>query len=436
MKKLLFPFLFLYVLFCAAAAVAQSNENDIGTPFSDATYTAKPSVLNGDPAYRLVATRFENWDTIQKLWTRTDSMHYFYTPDNLLDKVENYQYSAGKWSNSLRETYTYDGNKNRTFLLRQRWNGAGWFDDSRVIYAYDSYNNRLLAQSQSWLNSAWKDVTRSLYKYDNQHNRTEWTRQKPQNNAWLNQLKYIYQYDAAKRLTIQTTQAWDINSSTWGNVQYLTNTYNAAGLRQEELVKIWTNSNWSNNLKATYQYGTDGRLENTLTEIWQNNSWNDFSQHQYEYNKENLVKLAEYQWMANIWQSHTLYENAYDVHNNQTFQRYAVGERALWRNEQQIFSFYETLTGIAFGAENELDFSVGPNPSTGVFTVRYSNPSDRLKRARVTDATGRLVVDLPLNSVGTETIDLSQIPDGIYQLWLTTRQGKRGTKQVIKMTRE
>lgn len=428
MKKLLFVILFLSPVLGTSGAFAQNSEN--GTTFVN---TGSNGLLgfNGDPMYRLLATRFENWDSLQKTWIRTDSMRYFYSQDNLVDRVEGYKFSAGKWLNDMKETHSYDSNKNRLFLLRQTWKGNIWADDSRVIYAYDNNNNRLVAQNQSWLNNAWKDVNRSLFEYDSHNNRTKWTRQRPQNNAWVNQLRYIYQYDAGQRQTAQITQTWDINSGAWANIQHSTYTYNAAGLQQEELVKTWKDSVWVNNLRATHQYAANGHLENTLRELWVNNAWTVYSQNQLEYNKDNLVKLAEYVWGDNQWQHNTLYENAYDGHNNHTFQRYSTGKGPLWVNVQQLFSYYEQSTGIPAGAENSLSFSAGPSPGNGIFTIRYSDLIDRLKYARIIDMSGKLVSEMPLSGTNTETLDLSRLPDGTYQMWVSTRQGKQGMKKVV-----
>jgi hypothetical protein len=405
-----------------------------GSSFGDAAaLDATVSINNGSATHRLIYTRSDSWDSVSNKWIKTDSMRYFYTTAHLLDRMECYLFKAGKWEKFFRETYTYDINKNRSFLLRQTWDGTKWNDEARVIYAYDSKNNRLIAQNQSWISNAWKDVTRSLYEYDSNNNRTKWTRQKSLNNSWLNQLRYTYQYNGDQKRVGQGTHVWNINESVWENLQNVTYTLNAAGLAVDDLVLTWNGTNWENNLKMTHQYTNDGLLENTLQEIWLNSTWNLYWQNEYEYNQKNLVRSAEFQRLNNAWSNKTLYENTYDANNNQTYQRYATGSGNGWKNVQQLFSYYETVSGVLSPINTGLDFTIGPNPATQQINIGYNDAHDRLKTVRILDANGKLHFQQALSGAASEFLDVSKLPAGTYEVWVSTRQGRHGIKQLVKL---
>lgn len=76
------------------------------------------------------------------------------------------------------------------------------------------------------------------------------------------------------------------------------------------------------------------------------------------------------------------------------------------------------------------DFRVSPNPSNGVFTLNYSDGQDQPKRLSIVDQNGRLVTTRELEASASQSVELRDLPAGLYWVQLETVQGKIGVKQV------
>jgi hypothetical protein len=428
MKNL--PGSFLAFLLCAVLPPLMS-QNSGQMSFSD----GDSHVLSKRANFRLLATRTDNWDSLQRNWVYADSLRYTYRNGGALpESMQTFRFLGGKWSLLLRENFSYDGKNNHTFSLRQIWAGTQWTDDVRSIYAYDANNNRLVAQSQSWSGSLWKDVSKSLYEYDSDNNRTKWTRQKIQNNAWLNQLRYVYEYDTARRLVTQTTCSWNINEGIWENVQLASYNYNAAGQQTEELVKTWKDGAWIPQLRNLSSYDNgNNQLIASYKEVWRNGSWHIYGKQQMDYDKARLIRSSEYAWTGLSWQNTALYENRYDLNDNQVYMRYAMGGHGSnWINAQQTFSYYESLVSQTGQAEQGPDFSVIPNLGSGVFSIAYTDAADPLQKIIITNLNGQSVMQMDVEQHPDSVMDLTRFPDGLYYIRILTKHGKQGMRQFVK----
>jgi uncharacterized repeat protein (TIGR01451 family) len=85
-----------------------------------------------------------------------------------------------------------------------------------------------------------------------------------------------------------------------------------------------------------------------------------------------------------------------------------------------------SLTPPAFS-----NLEVGPNPTEGLFQLRFDNPSGQLHRLRVLDGQGRLIEQ---QASRTERMDLSleKQPAGIYLYELWAEDGRRQVGKVVK----
>jgi hypothetical protein len=95
----------------------------------------------------------------------------------------------------------------------------------------------------------------------------------------------------------------------------------------------------------------------------------------------------------------------------------------------RLFDAEQVEALVRTSAALSVDFAVSPNPSNGSFTLTYADGDDVAERVRVLDQTGREVALRTLSGGTSERIQLD-VPNGLYWLQITTRQGKIGTQQV------
>jgi len=67
--------------------------------------------------------------------------------------------------NEGKDSYTYDGNNNRTEWLFQTWDGTAWVNYYKHLYTYDGNNNQTEWLYQEWDGSAWVNILKYSYTY-------------------------------------------------------------------------------------------------------------------------------------------------------------------------------------------------------------------------------------------------------------------------------
>ena len=77
-----------------------------------------------------------------------------------------------------------------------------------------------------------------------------------------------------------------------------------------------------------------------------------------------------------------------------------------------------------------VEFSVNPNPNSGVFTLTYIDGQDVPAFLAIIDQNGRQISSLNVGGAQVQQVNLPEIPSGVYWLQLKTQQGKVGVKQV------
>jgi hypothetical protein len=79
-------------------------------------------------------------------------------------------------------------------------------------------------------------------------------------------------------------------------------------------------------------------------------------------------------------------------------------------------------------------FLMQPNPAKGTVTIKFRNTAATIADVYVTDITGRvwyMATFSMVNSDGTATMDISHIPDGVYNVTVHTTDGDRSDRIVI-----
>ncbi|MCC6459340.1 MAG: DUF4252 domain-containing protein [Saprospiraceae bacterium] len=90
----------------------------------------------------------------------------------------------------------------------------------------------------------------------------------------------------------------------------------------------------------------------------------------------------------------------------------------------QVENLVQTTEAVA------LDFSISPNPSAGIFTLQYLDEADSPAVLTLTDQNGRQVAQRTLSGAGSQRVDVTELPTGLYWVQLKTQNGKVGVKQV------
>ena len=124
-----------------------------------------------------------------------------------------------------------------------------------------------------------------------------------------------------------------------------------------------------------------------------------------------------YQWLTTT--EHIPVLEISGTYNNNTF----VANQAKYR--QTIVSF----VGLVENEKNNLNISVFPNPSSSILNIKLPTNTNKLN-ATIINAQGQLIKCLDIN--GSQTIDVSFLPAGIYFIDLKNEKGTQKLKILIQ----
>jgi hypothetical protein len=92
-------------------------------------------------------------------------------------------------------------------------------------------------------------------------------------------------------------------------------------------------------------------------------------------------------------------------------------------------TFQELSSGVNNIAQNNIEFSIYPNPANDLLYVNYksTNSSEKISYS-VIDIYGRTIINHPEPTEGQQTIDISALAEGVYFIRLTNSKTTTTTK--------
>jgi len=181
------------------------------------------------------------WDTGSSSWYDFLRSTYTYTASKKVLTVIN-EMNLGVWSNSTKETNTYDGSGYLTNNLQQNWDSG----------------------SNNWKNNRQTNYTNNASGYATQSIEQSWNA----SNMWVNQERATYTYTGANKVHTATNEIW--TGINWFNERKLTNTYNAGGYVTVALSQEWytTSNTWVNTIQSLYSYNGSNSITQIISQNW------------------------------------------------------------------------------------------------------------------------------------------------------------------------
>ena len=418
----------------------------------------------GGSDLRLIGERIDFWENS---WTGYDSVTYSYT-NNRLSEIIARDFNGTGWNPRSRSLYEYDANGNNTKYLNQVWDTTDWADEYQVLNTYNASNQLTEALSQFWNINSWLDLNRTTYSYDANGNEIESISQFWTTVTWENSTRETQAYDANNRLTVSTSQYWtgimwtnfyrslytydmptnttsiaeqEWNGMAWVNVFRYVFEYDNDEKLLSETEQSWDGAAWQNVTLTTYTYNAGERVTLVLEKEWNGTSWDNYSQNinEYDSNDKWVSYLIQY-WDAGVWFNDTyvtIDEAAFFPEEEPVFgalfNKYVLQEwndsLNEWTNTLRYFGYFETFVGVK-NAANGFDLQVYPNPATGTITLNVSDTDIQPERMMLLDMNGRQLMNRRLQGVGTEQINLGQLPKGQYLLLVHDKRGRTSTVPV------
>jgi hypothetical protein len=388
MKKLLLCFSIVLILsnvkaqtVTAPQSVVPSNNHPTSTPIK--RQGSKMGTLSA--VWKPIAERTDNYNSVNKTWTPSDSGSYYYDANANDTATYYYQYASGAWNNYY-VTYTnYDANEHVLASGQRDWLSYlnAWRNETQNALTYSAAGDTTAMQYQSWDTVAekWDGSSNTLYHYDANHNDTDEIAQIWDNvsGAFQNADQWKYTYTAKGSPATYQWQLWERGA--WKDSMYGTTTYDANNNKTQSLDQIWNaaTGKWDNYDRYTYTYG-DTAIESyylwdDTTSAWNpqwtqtifkfpnktiyiNEGWNsktasfeNTSKQIFTDNTDGYLNYQEFwNWNDSVWVPNSTYIYAFYNGNDSIVESSYSGDsvNGAWTTEWTTTTVYDANNNLTF----------------------------------------------------------------------------------------
>lgn len=408
------------------------------------------------------------WNMTANSWMNFSLTHYTYdnSGQTIASTLEVWDANLNNWRTSARSLFTYGTKGLNQVQINQIWDDAvkKWMDNSKYEQEFNNEGQTIEYIFYQYMDTGWQKYLRMLYSYD-AYGRIEKTiSQYWAENRWINNYKHenLYNEDQISKSYqwIDSTKRWQIVNRSF--TDFVSNTTNIQSIhsqlfQNEEWVNLfrdkyrysnnnstieyleeeWQTGAWSNNAKVKMEYYPDGSFHSYSIEFWDRgtSSWNSggrfIATHQSCYliaslNSSQESQITDKQYEAN----RNFFDPLAGTHNNESQPIYHfknLGEKESQNGYQLTLTAQPPHKNIASNASNNISakqlssFNISPNPAKNYFiiTPHYSNQCNSIV-LKISDISGRLIMQQKLQSSGAQRIGLSSIPNGIYLITVIT----------------
>ncbi|MCR5660358.1 MAG: T9SS type A sorting domain-containing protein [Bacteroidales bacterium] len=388
-----------------------------------------------------------------------DTMYTFsctYDSDGLLRRLRTEWWAENDKYFYRRHQYEYDSKHN---LTHDRFSGASWdYPPGLQALKIYSYQNNLLSSDANYdydYHSGppfWHCVDSSAYLYDELGRLSK-------KDIYYSNMQHTttisYDYSIPFQTVVTTERN---NNGAWNTISRTTNVFSEEKLLLSSLTELCDEGVFSNKTIVTYNYNGSGKLSDILTQNWADGEWTNVKLLSYGYNENNhLVSLEIKEWHDNEFENkdRAVYEpNESGYPTVVTFETWngVEWESGTWKSDLFVYNedfLYRQNTELCemdvrrieihyintpmpnYSVEEQntpQEFcSLHPNPTTGLVTITGKD----LRTAKVINALGQCVATIKGDGEQL-TLDISNLPAGIYFVNITDSEGRKCVRKVVK----
>ena len=328
-------------------------------------------------------------------------------------------------------TYYEDGK-----LKHHKHHWSYYFTDEDWEYTYDEYGYLKQIDYKEYD----EYHQHYIYEYENEDKtqiESYWT-------SWVSEgmklrKKTIKQFDDEFHLITVNTQQYSLEGDTTSNTM-VTYTYAPSGEEESQITQTLTEGEWANTSIQLYFYDEDGRVVERQNGSWsaENDDWNINKKitFTYEPQEDSLIYTVSFykksgeEWIWDVFYDQTILFGS-QLKNQQSAMRHFGYE--YWNGSAHInqfeFTFVYTREPIYLEIEEKgsMICTLHPNPTNGLVTITGKD----LKQAEVFNTLGQRVATA--NEQGEQlSVDISNLPAGVYFVNITDKNGRKCVRKVVK----
>ena len=381
---------------------------------------------------QLLSKQYFEWDSSESDWLHSEQADYEYdTSGNAITELYTvYDSSSEIWKNSMLSSYTYNNSGNPIEGIERFWNEteSSWVIEDKVDITYDTDQNIISEIYSSWNENdgIWIEVDKYDYTYDNGNLVLLLNQERNfENDTWENFERYVVSYNNGLREEA-IFQSFDSENANWVNLDKYNYTYNASAPQIIELTSRWDgiDSEWDSIETIDYHFDNNG---NPIIELidYVVNSW-PYSKYTYSYDTSISYDTIDGPPIISFDPEYK--SEIVNKPLNYLYEQYDnINE--VWMNVEKETYVYSDDNTTDISELNKNLLVVYPNPASNFVNFKISSTDIIKANLSVSNLQGQLVLSQPI--LAQETIDISQIPNGLYVYKLELNQKSVSGKIII-----
>lgn len=306
-------------------------------------------------------------------------------------------------------------------------------------YTYDEYGR---LKQKDYKDGTYEYFQHYIYYYENEDKTVieyYWTSWVPEGLKLKK--KTISQYDDNFNLITVRTEIYNLEGDTTSTTM-VNYTYTPLGKEESQIKQTLNDGEWINTSIQRYFYDEYDHVVERQNGSWsaENDDWNINKKiiFNYEPQEEKIIYTVSFykksgeEWVWDVFDddNQTVLFGPLLKTQQRTLRHFAYEDlNGSGRINQFEFTFINTMRPIYLDVEEKggLVCNLYPNPSTGMVTISGTN----LKQAQIINTLGQCVATV--KGEGEQlTVDISNLPAGVYFVNITDSEGRKCVKKVVK----
>lgn len=324
------------------------------------------------------------WNSVSSTWENNYKYNYTYNGNNkvTLEVYQQWNSTTNQFEDYYRSTHSYNGAGLNTLIIDETKEGASWNFDYKIEFTYAGGK---VDESISYTHNGtdWDIDSRSEIAYGTNGRVDVINIYYPNGANWDLTYRDLYTYDANDMVSNQTYQEWNTNTNTWDESEKTEYIVAANGNRTKE-----TSTYDGDTYVKDFTFDS-GALMSSFMHPFKDKTGLEYITEDFPYYNKVLEEVEN-----------GIYKTTYNYSNPIVL---SVKEAKIVENKITVF----------------------PNPTRG--DINIESLSNKISNVAIYNAIGSKVY-----STNDTNFSIDFLKTGVYFLHLTTSNGVKTTKQIIK----
>lgn len=333
-----------------------------------------------------------------------------------------------QWVNSVRNVYTYNSNGKIDFIILYGWdkNAGTWIKRFKTQHTYNSQGLLIEETESRWSKTSnnWiSPESRIVRTYNANGNETKILHEVKLTGSLEGVFRVNKAYTNGKLTTLVEEETV---SGQWRKKKMVKSSYNGQGLLKKEETKKWAaaTSTWMDETVEEFFYKANNKKDYSVVQSVASGTPINFFKYTYEYDANDyLIVNSKLNWNknSNMWMIEEKYshKNLADGSVEQTIKLAWSSFTIKLDNVSRTTYKYDDNTAVK-EISNLSEEQVYPNPTKGILNLDRLMQHDFNASVDVIDINGKVIRHY---STVQNTIDVSELPNGVYFLKQSTQTG-------------